>query len=214
MRFFKCASIWMLAILLQSQSPLVAAQSPASYYTQVSVYTKSDQFCLFQGEWSGDLSQTTLRYQLIVPPEDHTKHGDIFLGFRRKSAPEQLWLFGFRWDVNAIAAQPGWVQYDQKQVPLAYAMGQLLPAANTMHILDQPMNLTQFEGDGEVLVGYGLRDNDRSTTPKDSFKEMVDNNRLRTIWQVNGQLPKDFGSWTCLKFTEMSQKMDGLETNK
>jgi hypothetical protein len=217
MNFFKTSTTLILSVSLQVISFCVEARLPESYYTENTHYDNPNEYCFPQGIWNGDLSNSTLKYTLIVPPEDQTKHGDIFLGFRQPSAPDELWLYGFGRDSAGFGTRRTWVQYDEKQVPVQYSRGQILPATTNVRILAKPKDIRQFKGDGEVLVGYGLRKDSVDTSPSDSFKEMLDNNRFIGVWQVdevNDLQPRHFGNFICVKFTEMTQRVQGPGPDK
>lgn len=212
MRFLKLAISLVLGSILQSLASNSEAETSPPYYTKTTTYTQPDNYCLSQGTWNGDLSHATLQYLLTVSPTDHNKYGDIFLGFRRKSIPDKLWLYGFSILPSGIATKAEWVPYDQGQVPVAYSIGQSLPATTMIHILENPTDITSFQDDGEVFAGYGLRNNESSTTPQDSFNEMLAQKRFTSIWQVkNQQSATKFGHWICFKFNEITERIEGFE---
>lgn len=194
-----------LVFALQANSEEIAP-----FYTESKVYNNFDKYCFPQGVWSGDISNLTIHYHLIVPREDQGKYGDIFLGFRKESQPDNLWLFGFNMSNTGNATRSSWVQYDKKQAPVVYSMGQYIPAITKVNIISKAVNLRQLEGDGEVLVGYGLRKNEHTTSPTDSFREMMSNNRLKVVWKFDSKQSTNFGNWTCIKFTEVLQQVNGI----
>ncbi|NOT84890.1 MAG: hypothetical protein HOP02_08970 [Methylococcaceae bacterium] len=191
MKFIKITNAFIIGGILQGFSlPLEATEPPMPIpFT----YAHPSQYCFAQGWWSGDLSKMELRYHLIIPPADQGKLGSIFVGFRRKSAPDKLWLFGIPNGTN----QYKWVQYDPNQRSLAYEGGPL-QAVTKIYLPNQPTDITQFEGDGEILVGYGLAE---VTFNAHTFEDMLNNNRFSSIWQVNRQQPIGFGASICIQYT-------------
>ncbi len=183
------------------------AEEVPPFYTESKTYNSIDNYCFPQGVWSGDLENLTIHYHLIATPEDQNKYGDIFLGVRQKTQPERLWLFGFSMNNTGFTTPPNWIQYDNKQKPMVYAMGQSISAITKINIISKAINLRQFEGDGEILIGYGLRNNEYTTSPIDSFNEMNKNNRFKVIWKFDSKQPMNFGNWTCISYKEVTQQI-------
>lgn len=126
----------------------------------------------------GNPAHTTLDYVLVIPnEEDQQKVGDIFVGFRRKSNPDTLWLQGFF---------DSWSLYDSSKDPVAVLSTSSLPPVLQLNIINIPVDLTAFLGDGEVLVGYGRRTN-TSSGIKDSFDDMVASKHYSVVWVVSSQ---------------------------
>jgi hypothetical protein len=165
------------------------------------VFTESWQHCFNQNELRGALNQTTFDHYLIVPENDQFKRGDVFVGFRLKSRPNDLWLSKF--------AGTEWTVYDGSADPEAYYLNSArLTPAMKITIFPQPTDLTAFSGDGELLVGYGLRNNATSTV-KDSFEDMVNNRRYSVVWEIGSQLT---ANWSiCLTPSQM-RLWDGTVT--
>lgn len=203
---FYC-NVFFFGVHANSQDIVRLPISPSFYNTESSSYHNDDKYCFSQGFWSGDLENLTIYYHLIVPPEDQNKYSDIFLGFRQKTQPGKLWLFGFSMNNTGVTTSPNWIQYDNKQTPMVYAMGQSISAITKINIIGKAINLRQFEGDGEILIGYGLRNNEYTTSPIDSFNEMTNNNRLKVIWKFDKNQPINFGNWTCIKYKEITQQI-------
>jgi hypothetical protein len=174
------------------------------------VFEKPAQYCFAQSEWRGGMSQATFDHHLTVAGNDQFKDGDVFVGFRLKSRPDTLWLSegGGKWSV-----------YDADTGPVAYYIeGGDLPASAIpqptvlqpvmrMSIIPQPMDLTEFSGDGELLVGYGLR-NSATATVKDSFQDMVNNQRFSVAWVVGA--PLETTGLICLTTTEMGANSNDI----
>jgi hypothetical protein len=131
--------------------------------------------CFSQSEAQGGLNQLTFDHYLILAAADQFKNGDVFVGFRLRSRLDLLWL-----------SQSGGIWSTYNADPVAYYSGELQPIMRTS-IIPQPMDLTMFSGDGELLVGYGLR-NSAAATVKDSFQDMVSNQRYRVVWVIGAAL--------------------------
>ncbi|NOT84891.1 MAG: hypothetical protein HOP02_08975 [Methylococcaceae bacterium] len=208
MKFIKITLTLSLSIILQNLPLAVEAQTPPLFPPSVTEMTFSNptKYCFYQGELggdrtdlSGDLKQITLKYRLIVPPEDQDKPKNIFVAFRRYSIPDVLWLFGLK------NSGPEWVQYDPKQPPVVYPINRSYSPFTELDIISKPTDLTQFKLDGEVFVGYGLKANDNAATSStDSFQEMIEHKRFKRIWLVDGSSPKLFGTLFCIPFTTLN----------
>lgn len=189
----------------------IKAESPPPFYTESKIYKNTDKYCFPQGAWSGDFRNFTMRYHLLSSPNEQGKYSDIFLGFRQKSQLDKLWLFGFSVSNAGVTTPSNWVQYDKKQTPVVYAMGQNISAVTKINIIEKAVNLQALEGDGEILIGYGLRNNMYTTSPTDSFEEMLSNNRFKVIFQFDSNQPVNFGNWTCIQFNEILQQVNGIK---
>ncbi len=172
---------------------LAVSTSQAAMYS-TTVFTKPGQYCVARSEWRGGLSQATFDHHLSIAGNDQFKNGDVFVGFRLRSRPDTLWLSegGGKWSV-----------YDASKDPVAYYIqgtdlqpvlpSSILPLPTELQpvmrisIIPQPTNLTAFSGDGELLVGYGLRNNTAATV-KDSFQDMVNNHRFSVVWSIGAPL--------------------------
>ncbi|MGZ4970536.1 MAG: hypothetical protein ACXV8O_03860 [Methylobacter sp.] len=199
------ASVCLLSITVSQATTTIVLAEPAPY-------------CFNQDEWRGELNQLTYDHHLIIAPDDQLKNGDVFVGFRLKSSPETLWLFS-----GGV-----WSKYDAETAPLAYYSGKLQAVMRTS-IIPQPMDLTVYgklyEQDmqqstlavtngvtpplpvltaGELLVGYGLRNNAAATT-KDSFQDMTNNQRHSVVWVIGA--PRQTPTIICLTATQITQEM-------
>lgn len=151
------------------------------------------EYCFEQTSQRGGLDRTILEHHLIVPPEDHFKPGEVFVGFRRKSEPDKLWLYGIWRD---------WIDFDDNQYlyPKAFIpVSKLEPVIEVPIFLD-PTDVTEFAGDGEIWVGYGLR-KDETSTEEDAFQDMMSNHRYYRLWQIGGSIEKN--PTVCLTTTQM-----------
>lgn len=134
--------------------------------------------CLFKTELHGNLSQTTLTHNLIIAENDRFKAGDVFVGFLRNSRPGELWL---------LTDNQTWPKYDGAN-PATFAPNGIVSAGGLKPVIELPIiplprDLTAFSGDGEIWVGYGLR-NSASATEKDSFQDMLNHRRYDKIWTI------------------------------
>ncbi len=151
------------------------------------------EYCFNSFSRYGALNDTpAISYNLVpVVPVPYGTPMDIFVGFRLLSQPDKLWLLsrGYEWNDKQ------WVEYVPGGTPVAYGGG-LLPGPsvnfNGRLLLFLPdryskvpgiPDLTPLIGDGELLVGYGLRAN-ANATAADAYREMLDNGRFAAVWQV------------------------------
>lgn len=191
MKFFTQQSLLASALLLSalsSQADTVKYSAPAEYcFPQTSVRSELGKF-----------DKVILDHNLIVNEQDHFKSGDIFVGFRRKSQPDILWLLtnGTSWlnasdnSVTTSKAHSGYAKL-QPVIPITLS--------------HEPIDVSAYVGDGEVWVGYGLRS--EGETWEKSYQEMINNRRFNKIWEITGStpasgLPGDLLT-ICLTATEM-----------
>ena len=80
-----------------------------------------------------------------------------------------------------------------------YAVSKLEPVIEVPIFLD-PTDVTEFAGDGEIWVGYGLR-KDETSTEEDAFQDMMSNHRYYRLWQIGGSIEKN--PTVCLTTTQM-----------
>jgi hypothetical protein len=184
---------WMLSGI--SAACLLSAAISQAEPKYTTVFSEPMEYCFEQTSLRGGLDRTILEHHLIVPPEDHFKLGDVFVGFRRKSEPDKLWLYGIF---------ENWIDSNDTQYIYSrsvYSMQKLEPVIDASIFLD-PTDVTEFVGDGEIWVGYGLRKGETSTE-EDSFQEMMDNQRYYRLWQIGGSIEKN--STVCLTATQMEE---------
>lgn len=161
-----------------------------SYAAQDVPFPPATEFCLDQLILRGSLAHTTLDYILVIPSEDQLKKGDVFVGFRRKSNPDVIWL--------KSSSSDNWSVYDGSGEPVAFQQSNQLPPLIQLNILQQPTDLTAYAFDGQIVVGYGRR-NWSDATIKDSFQDMVTSKHYSVIWEV--MEPKVFPTKLCLNAT-------------
>jgi hypothetical protein len=167
----------------------------ATQYTENTMeFSKPGRYCFEQTTLRGAPDKTILDHHLLIPPEDHLKTGDVFVGFRRNSQPDALWLY------NGST----WVAADDNQYPYSKAFiisSKLEPVMPTSISYYAPIDVTEFAGDGEIWVGYGLR-KDSTETEEDSFQDMISNQRYYRVWQIGGSVDRQ--SVICLPITQMT----------
>ncbi|MGZ5051966.1 MAG: hypothetical protein ACXWF8_04705 [Methylobacter sp.] len=163
------------------------------------VFTTPTEYCFEQTVLRGDLDKTTLDYNLIIDTNDQFKNGNVFVGFRRRSQPDALWL----------SNGTSWSAYDSGNPVDVYAnsyltrYGSLQPVMH-LPIIYLPQDLTAFAGDGEIWVGYGLR-NSATETVKDAYQDMINNQRYKMIWSIGiGLVGSTTAARICLSATQMS----------
>jgi hypothetical protein len=184
---------WMLSGI--SAACLLNAALSQAETVNTTVFSEPGQFCFGQTRLRGVPDKTILDHYLIIPKEYHFKIGDVFIGFRRKSEPDALWL----------TDGSEWRAYDDSEHPyMAYKRPAKLDPVIKAKIFMQQMDVTEFEGDGEIWVGYGLR-KDESATEEDSFQDMMDNQRYYRLWQIGIGFEEKF-STICLTTTKMTER--------
>ena len=169
------------------------SQAEPKYTT---VFSEPMEYCFEQTSLRGGLDRTILEHHLIVAPEDHFKAGEVFVGFRRKSEPDKLWLY---------SSWGAWSDSDDDQFLYSksvYSMQKLEPVINVSIFLD-PTDVTEFVGDGEIWVGYGLRKDEIEAPDEVAFQDMMDNQRYYRLWQIGGSIEKN--STICLTTTQMEE---------
>jgi hypothetical protein len=175
---------------------LGASLSQADDIVKTTEFSKPGQYCFDQTSLRGKLDKTILEHHLIIPPEDHFKTGDVFVGFRRSSQPDALWLTdGFQWRA-----------YDDNELPYMPFKGDIkLEPVIKAEVFHTPKDVTEYAGDGEIWVGYGVRQ-DETETREDSFQDMINNQRYYRIWQI-GHLLDGLDPKICLTTTKMEERI-------
>jgi hypothetical protein len=163
------------------------------------------EYCVYSLKRQGSLSETTrIVYTLVPEKSEHIgQAADFFVGFRRSSQPEQLWLLHTPRsadEVEALEYTPGTspTPYHSYQSP--FTLGRL----NSLTIFSSalPANLTELAtrgNEGEILIGYGLHTDTASTT-MDSFQEMLDNSRFVVVWRAGSN---DGISQICFEYSKI-----------
>lgn len=184
------ASILLLSGI-SSQADNIKFTAPADYcFPQTSVRSEFGKF-----------NRIILDHNVIINEQDHFKTGDIFVGFRRKSQPDIIWLTdGNTWlNANDNNTTP-------KNYPIILPNGDgTLQPVMPITLSSEPIDVSGFVGDGEVWVGYGLKTT--GETWEKSYADMIDKSRFSKIWDIIGPtpasgLPDDLPT-ICLKATEM-----------
>ncbi len=175
---------------ISSQADTVKFSTPAEYcFPQTSVRSEFGKF-----------DKVILDHNVIINEQDHFKDGDIFIGFRRKSQPDVIWLTnGSEW-INASNDNTTLLSYP---VMLSNEDDRLQPIMPIM-LSHDPIDVRAFINDGEVWVGYGLRA--AGENQEKSYADMISNNRFYKIWDIIEPTPVSglLGLPTiCLTATEM-----------
>lgn len=76
----------------------------------------------------------------------------------RPEGPARLWLLGVA-DTSIVGAEPTWVEHMPGRPPVAMALGHVLQPITPVAVVGKPTNLSSLPGDGEILIGYGVREN-------------------------------------------------------
>lgn len=140
-------------------------------------YVSAESFCyqrFTQGTWSKDIHNAVVNYYLIVATENQAKPGSVFVMFRTRNNPEQLWLYGR--EANDPSALPQWRLYENNPSRYAPKINAIIPITT-----GKPIDLSGLPDVGELLVGYGL-ETPAGTDDKALYQEMWRNNRVRVIW--------------------------------
>jgi hypothetical protein len=166
---------------------IAATSSQAGITATTTEFSAPAEYCFPQTSLRsefGKFDKVILDHRLIIRKEDHFKTGDIFVGFRRKSQPDVLWLTdGVSWQ-NAA---------DDSDTPRAFPIyapnnsdGKLQPIMS-ITLSNEPTDVSAYIGDGEIWTGYGLRA--EGETWKESFEDMMSNQRFEKIWEITGFTP-------------------------
>jgi hypothetical protein len=163
-------------------------------------FSEPGQYCFQQTSRRGTLDQIILEHHLIIPSEDHFKTGDVFVGFRRSSQPDALWL----------TEGSQWRAYDDSEFPYVNYIGPIkLEPVIKVEVFHAPKDMTEFAGDGEIWVGYGVRQ-DETATREDSFQDMINNQRYYRVWRVGDLVVDGLNPEICLTTTQMTERVWGV----
>lgn len=106
-----------------------------------------------------------------------------------------MWLLGNDLTWSAYdSAKP--INFDPYAITTSGPLLPLMPVP----IIPLPLDLTVFSGDGEIWVGYGLR-NSADATVKDAYQDMINNQRYKKVWLIGESIP--FSKFICLTATKM-----------
>jgi hypothetical protein len=190
-----------LILLGASAACLLSASFLRADIVNTTEFSEPGQYCFLQTSLRGTLDKTILEHHLIIPSEDHFKTGDVFVGFRRSGQPDALWLTdGFRWHA-----------YDNSERPYMNYTGpiKLEPVIKT-EVFYAPKDVTEYAGDGEIWVGYGLRQ-DETATREDSFQDMINNQRYYRVWRVGDLVVDGLHPEICLTTTQMTERIGTMD---
>lgn len=151
---------------------IAASQADTSETTE---FSAPAEYCFPQTSLRGEFDKIILDHHVIIPPEDHFKSGDIFVGARFKSQPDTLWLTNgvSWWNADDDIDNPG---------PKAYSSFSKLQPVIPVLVNYTPADVSAFVGDGEIWVGYGLRS--EAETWRESFEEMKSSQRFSLLWEI------------------------------
>lgn len=160
-------------------------------------FTAPATYCFQQTVLRGEPDRTTLEHNLIVDTADHFKNGNVFVGFRRRSQPDALWLLNNNLKWSAYDSNNP-IDFDPYQLNTSTPLQPVIPVP----IIPLPLDLTAFLEDGEIWVGYGLRNSVEATvtTLKDAYQDMINNQRYKRIWSIGGT---PISKLICLTSTQM-----------
>lgn len=149
-------------------------EGPFSYadITETIESAEPADYCIPQTLVRGGFENLIIDHNMIIPPMDHARSGDIFVGARLKSQPDTYWLLsGITWRK---------IEEFDDLLNSQYQHFDQLPFVVPISLFNSPINLSEVIGDLEIWVGYGLRSAAESTT--DSFNEMNLNERYELLW--------------------------------
>lgn len=130
-------------------------------------------YCVSQTLVRGGYENLVIDHNMIIPPADHSKTGDVFVGARLKSQPEVLWLLkGITWQQITSTSDLRNSQHQHFDQ---------LPLVAPVTIFYSPTDVSGLVGDVEIWIGYGLRSATESA--EDAFNEMTASQRYELLWQ-------------------------------
>ena len=110
---------------------------------------------------------------------DQYVFGNIFVTLRLKSKPHIYWMYQegvwHKYAENDTGKAPVQYNYHFEAITLVSV---ILPLSNKLPAIKN--------GDWELYVGYGLRNNETSTI-QDSYQDMINNGRNKLVWEFGGQ---------------------------
>ncbi|WAK03337.1 hypothetical protein [Methylobacter sp. YRD-M1] len=160
-------------------------------------FSEPGQYCFEQTSLRGKFDKTILAHHLIIPPEDHLKTGDVFVGFRRSSQPDALWL--------TDGSQ--WRAYNDNEFPyMAFKRNIRLEPVIKAEVFHAPKDVTEYVEDGEIWIGYGVR-KDETETKEDSFQDMISNQRYYRVWRIGDLVVDGLNPEICLTTTQITERI-------
>ena len=152
----------------------ICATTMAADFTETTTSSAPTQYCVQQTSVRGSFENLVIDHHLIIPPDDHFKSADVFVGARFKSRPNELWLLsGIRWRKIESAADITNAEYRHFSE---------LPLVVPISVFYEPMDVSAAIGDGEIWVGYGLRS--ATETTQKSFEDMKAHQRYSLLWEA------------------------------
>lgn len=134
----------------------------------------STEYCVPQTFVRGSYDNLVIDYNLIVAEDHHFETGDVFVGARFKSRPEELWLLrGITWRR---------ITQDEDLSNSSHKNFEELPLIVPVTVFYRPTDISAAIDDGEIWVGYGLRDFGENA--RVAFDEMVASQRYHRVWQA------------------------------
>ncbi len=129
-------------------------------------------YCVPQTQVRGNYENLVIDHNIVIPAVDHFKSGDIFVGARLKSRPDELWLLtGIAWKkINSAT--------DLRNAH--YRNFSQLPLVAPVSIFHYPTDISEMAGDLEIWVGYGL--GPVTASAEDTFNEMTMSQRYELLW--------------------------------
>ncbi|MEX0739969.1 MAG: hypothetical protein WD071_11565 [Pseudohongiella sp.] len=185
------------------------AQVVISEPPETTMFPEPAEYCFAQTSLHREYTEggfnLRLNHHLIIANENQTKAGDIFVGARFKSNPDELWLLSGNIWRNAEDTTVNWPS-------VYYRFDNQLPPIVRVSLSYDPA-MVGASGDGEILIGYGLR-TESNPTPEafqESFDEMVHSQRYSVLWEFKSEKKPFPGelhvedSTICLKATQMER---------
>lgn len=186
------------------QGQIVISEPP-----ETMIFPEPAEYCFPQTSLHREFTEhgfnLRMNHHLIIGNENQTKAGDIFVAARFNSNPDELWLLSGNIWRNAEDSGVSWPS-------VYYRFDNGLPPIVRVSISYDPDLVSAF-GDGEILIGYGLR-TERNPTPqayRESFDEMVSSQRFSLLWEIKSEerpLPGELhaeDSTICLTATQMER---------
>lgn len=128
--------------------------------------------CFDKNSSSNKISSFTYNHKFTPQKNDIYKEGLVFVFFKLKSDPEKIFI------MNGDKYNREWIEISDEN-SLNEMTGILLKPLLDLDIIITPMDLSSFQGDGEILVGYGIKHYDGQTS-KEIFDDMIINERYST----------------------------------
>lgn len=171
-------------------------------------YEKPQDWCIRQGQWSGDIHNFSINHTLVVLPEHLGKNGKTFVGFRHDRTPSNIldteldewWYFG--------GVLGSWGKKPAPNNVFGFWEGQASPL-RPLESVGATGDMSKLNGKGELLVGYGLvpkiLDNSDRTGVAGAFAEMLANKRYSIIVTFEkGNFRINRGNSICFEYKKLT----------